>query len=87
MVLTMFTVMIFQSIAIDMEWFVELPLGLRRLCSGDAVYLVEAKRALWRTSPVLKIFSPLFCVTLTAFLVVMLADRSLRGAEFLIDST
>jgi len=85
MVLTMFTVMIFQSIAIDMEWFVENYLLVYGGCAVAVltVYLVEAKKSIVENfAPVLaKIFSPLFCVTLTAFLVVMLATGRSPFAE------
>ena len=48
MVLTMFTVMIFQSIAIDMEWFVENYLLVYGGCAVAVltVYLVEAKKSI-----------------------------------------
>lgn len=85
MVLTMFTMMIFQSIAIDMEWFAE---NYLLVFGGSAValltvYLVEAKKSIVENfAPILaKIFSPLFFLTLTAFLGVMVVTGRSPFAE------
>lgn len=90
MVLMMFTMMIFQSISIDMEPFVEnyfLIYG----CSAVAmlaVYLVEAKKSIVENfAPILaKIFSPLFLLTMVAFLAVMVVTGTspFTEREFLI---
>ena len=90
MVLTMFTVMIFQSISIDMEPFVENYLLIYGGCAVAmlTVYLVEAKKSIVENfAPILaKIFSPLFLITMLAFLAVMVMTRTspFTEREFLI---
>jgi hypothetical protein len=75
-VLMMFTMMIFQSISIDMEPIVENYLLVYGGCAVTmlTVYLVEAKKSIVENfAPVLaKIFSPLFLITMLAFLAVMI---------------
>ena len=81
----MFTMMIFQSIAIDMEWFAEnYLLCLRRLCGGPphSVPRGGKKSIVENFAPILaKIFSPLFFLTLTAFLGVMVVTGRSPFAE------
>jgi hypothetical protein len=90
MVLIMFTMMIFQSIGIDMEPFVENYLIIYGGCAiaMATVYLVEAKKSIVENfAPILaKIFSPLFLLTMLAFLVVMIATQTspFTEREFLI---
>ena len=90
MVLMMFTIMIFQSISIELEWFVEDHLIIY---GGTAValitvYLVGAKKSVVENfAPILaKIFSPLFLLTMLAFLSVMVITRTspFMEREFLI---
>jgi hypothetical protein len=90
MVLIMFTMMIFQSIGIDMEPFVENYLIIYGGCAiaMATVYLVEAKKSIVENfAPILaKIFSPLFLLTMLAFLAVMIATQTspFTEREFLI---
>lgn len=90
MVLMMFTMMIFQSISIDMEPFVENYFLIFGGCAVAmlTVYLVEAKKSIVENfAPVLaKIFSPLFLITMLAFLVAMVVSGTspFTEREFLI---
>ncbi|HHT91246.1 MAG: permease prefix domain 1-containing protein [Bacillota bacterium] len=90
MVLIMFTMFIFQSISIDLEPFVENYLLIYGGCAVAmlTVYLVEAKKSIVENfAPILaKIFSPLFLLTMLAFLVVMIVTGSspFTEREFLI---
>lgn len=90
MVLMMFTVMIFQSISIDMEPFVENYFLVYGVCAVAmlTVYLVEHKKSIVENfAPILaKIFSPLFLITMVAFLVVMIVTGTspFMEREFLI---
>ena len=90
MVLMMFTAMIFQSISIDIEPFIENYFLLYGGCAVAmlTVYLVEAKKSIVENfAPILaKIFSPLFLITMLAFLTVMIATRTspFSQREFLI---
>lgn len=74
-VLTMFTIMIFNAISIDVSKFVSDYVVIYGGCAAAiiTVYLVETKKSVIENfAPVLaKIFSPLFLVTLAAFLIVM----------------
>lgn len=75
MVLMLFTMMIFQSINIDIEPFVENYLLIYGGCAAAmlTIYLVEAKKSIVENfAPVLaKVFSPLFLITMMVFLVAM----------------
>lgn len=90
MVLMMFTMMIFQSIAIDLEPFLENYFLIYGGCAVAllTVYLVEAKRSIVENfAPILaKIFSPLFLLTMLAFLTVMVVSGTspFTEREFLI---
>lgn len=90
MVLMMFTAMIFQSISIDVEPFIEEYFLIYGGCAVAmlTVYLVEAKKSIVENfAPILaKIFSPLFLLTMLAFLTVMTATQTspFTEREFLI---
>ena len=90
MVLMMFTMMIFQSISIDLEPFLENYFLIYGGCAVAllTVYLVEAKRSIVENfAPILaKIFSPLFLLTMLAFLTVMVVSGTspFTEREFLI---
>lgn len=75
MVLMMFIMMIFQSISIDVEIFVENYFVVYAGCAAAmiTIYLVETKkRVVENFAPILaKIFSPLFLITMVTFLLVM----------------
>jgi len=89
-VLGLFTMMIFSAIQIDLENFMGEYLIIYGGCAAAmiTVYLVEAKRSVVENfAPILaKIFSPLFLVTMTVFLAVMvISGRSpFLEREFLI---
>lgn len=74
-VLTVFSLTIFQTIGVDLEPFVENYLLVYggSILAMATVYLVEAKKSIVENfAPILaKIFSPLFLLTMLAFLVVM----------------
>lgn len=78
MVLAAFTQMIFAAIQVNLSKFTQEYLIVYGLCAVPfiAVYLVEAKKSIVENfAPVLaRIFSPLFLVTMSAFLAVMLAQ-------------
>lgn len=85
MVLMLFTMMIFESIAIDAERFLE---NYFFIYGGAAaamitVYLVETKKSVVENfAPILaKIFSPLFLITMVIFLVVMAVTGNSPFAE------
>ena len=75
-VLMMFTALIFQSISIDIESFIENYFIFYGPAAGAilAVYLVETKKSIVENfAPVLaKIFSPLFLITMLTFLIVVI---------------
>ena len=75
-VLGAFTEIIFSAIQIDLDKFIPEYLFVYGGCASAmiSVYLVEAKKSIVENfAPVLaKIFSPLFLITMSAFLVVML---------------
>jgi len=74
MVLAIFTIMIFSAIQIDLSWFIRDYFLFYGGCSAAmvTVYLVEAKKSMVENfAPILaKIFSPLFLITMVAFLAV-----------------
>ncbi len=74
-VLMMFIMMIFESISIDVESFVENYFFIYGGCAAAmiTVYLVETKKSVVENfAPVLaKIFSPLFLITMVIFLMVI----------------
>ncbi|MDV3429501.1 MAG: permease prefix domain 1-containing protein [Bacillota bacterium] len=76
MVLAMFTEMIFSAIQIDMGWFISNYLIVYGGCAAAmiTVYLVEFKKSVVENfAPILaKIFSPLFLITMCAFIVSMI---------------
>jgi hypothetical protein len=76
MVLGMFTLMIFSTIQIDLEWFLQKYMIIYGGCAAAmiTVYLVEAKKSIVENfAPILaKIFSPLFLIATCAFLVIMI---------------
>lgn len=84
-VLAGFTAMIFSAIQVDLEWFIADYLVIFGACAAPiiTVYLVEAKRSIVENfAPVLaKIFSPLFLLTMAAFLAIM----ALRGQSPFVD--
>lgn len=76
LVLGLFTQMIFSAIGINVSWFIRDYLTLYGGCAAvlTAVYLVEAKKSVVENfAPILaKIFSPLFLVSMAAFLAAMI---------------
>lgn len=76
MVLAVFTNMIFSAIQIDLSWFTENYLIVYGGCAAAmiTVYLVEAKKSIVENfAPILaKIFTPLFLITMCAFIVSMI---------------
>lgn len=90
MVLAMFTEMIFSAIQIDMGWFISNYLIVYGICAAAmiTVYLVEFKKSVVENfAPILaKIFSPLFLLTMCAFIVSMIVmEKSpFMEREFLI---
>lgn len=76
MVLIVFTQMIFNAIQIDLSWFIQKYLIVYGGCAVlmITVYLVEAKKSVVENfAPILaKIFSPLFLITMVAFLIAMI---------------
>ena len=80
MVLMMFTMIIFQSININMGPFVENYLVVYGGAAAAliTVYLVEAKKSVVENfAPILaKIFSPVFLLTMIAFLGAMVVKRT-----------
>jgi hypothetical protein len=74
MVLAVFTMMIFSAIQIDLSWFIRDYFFVYGSCAAAmiTVYLVEAKKSMVENfAPILaKIFSPLFLMTMVAFLAV-----------------
>ncbi|KGP76051.1 hypothetical protein JT05_06815 [Desulfosporosinus sp. Tol-M] len=76
MVLCAFTAVIFEAIQIDVENFLSEYLLIYGGCAAAmiTVYLVEAKKSVVENfAPILaKIFSPLFLITMVAFLIVMI---------------
>lgn len=74
-VLGMFTQMIFSAIGVDTGWFIQEYLIVYGGCAAAliTVYLVESKKSIVENfAPILaKIFSPLFLISMTVFLVVM----------------
>jgi hypothetical protein len=76
-VLTATTVLIFQSIGVDIQGFYRSTILVYGAAAAPvvAVYLVDAKKGVIENiAPVLsRIFSPLFLLTLLAYLAVMLA--------------
>jgi hypothetical protein len=77
MVLALFTMMIFSAINIDLSWFMRDYFFVYGGCAAAlvTVYLVEFKKSVVENfAPILaKIFSPLFLITMLAFLVIMAA--------------
>lgn len=75
-VLGMFTQIIFNSIGINLNWFIQEYLVVYGGCAAAmiTVYLVEVKKSVVENfAPILaKIFSPLFLITMCAFLAAML---------------
>lgn len=73
MVLMMFSAMIFESISIDIESFIENYFIIYGGCAAAmiTVYLVETKKSVVENfAPILaKIFSPLFLITMLTFLI------------------
>lgn len=90
LVLMMFIMIIFKSIAIDVEKFVENYFIIYGGCAVAmiTVYLVEAKKSVVENfAPILaKIFSPLFLITMVTFLVVIVVtgNRPFVERNFLI---
>lgn len=90
MVLGGFTTMIFQAIHVDVGRFMEDNYIIYGVCftAMITVYLVEAKRSVVENfAPILaRIFTPLFLVTMTVFLVVMVVtgQSPFLEREFLI---
>lgn len=90
MVLGMFTMLIFQAIQIDVEGFMEDYYFIYGACATAmiTVYLVEAKRSVVENfAPILaRIFTPLFLIVMTVFLLVMVITGSspFLEREFLI---
>lgn len=90
MVLVMFTLLIFQAIQIDVENFIENYFIIYGGCATAmiTVYLVEAKRSVVENfAPILaRIFTPLFLIVMTVFLLVMAITGSspFLEREFLI---
>lgn len=78
MVLAVFTQMIFNAIRVDLTYFIRDYLLVYGGCATPiiTIYLVEAKQSIVENfAPILaKIFSPLFMVTMVAFLAVMLVS-------------
>lgn len=76
MVLAAFTNMIFSAIQIDLSWFTENYLIVYGGCAAAmiTVYLVETKKSIVENfAPILaKIFTPLFLLTMCAFIVSMI---------------
>ncbi|MDF2884916.1 MAG: putative rane protein [Clostridiaceae bacterium] len=76
MVLVVFTNMIFRAIQIDLSWFIGNYLIVYGGCAAAmiTVYLVEAKKSIVENfAPILaKIFTPLFLITMCAFIVSMI---------------
>lgn len=85
MVLAMFTEMIFSAISIDLSWFIQNYLIVYGGCAAAmiTVYLVEAKKSIVENfAPILaKIFSPLFLLTMCAFIVSMIVMGKSPFAE------
>lgn len=75
-VLGIFIQMIFNAIGVDTSWFIREYLIVYGGCATAliTVYLVESKKSVVENfAPILaKIFSPLFLITMAAFLVVMI---------------
>jgi hypothetical protein len=75
-VLSMFTELIFSAIRIDISWFIRDYLIVYGGCAAAmiTVYLVEVKKSVVENfAPILaKIFSPLFLITMSAFLISMI---------------
>lgn len=90
MVLAMFTEMIFSAIQIDMGWFISNYLIVYGICAAAmiTVYLVEFKKSVVENfAPILaKIFSPLFLLTMCAFIVsmIVMGKSPFMEREFLI---
>lgn len=90
MVLAMFTEMIFSAIQIDMGWFISNYLIVYGICAAAmiTVYLVEFKKSVVENfAPILaKIFSPLFLITMCAFIVsmIVMGKSPFMEREFLI---
>jgi len=74
-VLSLFTMLIFSAIGIDLESFIFNYLIIYGMCGAVMItlYLVEAKKSIVENfAPILaKIFSPLFLITMVTFLIVM----------------
>jgi len=74
-VLSLFTMLIFSAIGIDLETFVFSYLVIYAMSGAVMItlYLVEAKNSVVENfAPILaKIFSPLFLITMVTFLIVM----------------
>ena len=90
MVLAMFTEMIFSAIQIDMGWFITNYLIVYGGCAAAmiTVYLVEFKKSVVENfAPILaKIFSPLFLLTMCAFIVsvIVMGKSPFIERDFLI---
>lgn len=90
MVLAMFTEMIFRAIQIDLSWFITNYLIVYGGCAAAmiTVYLVEFKKSVVENfAPILaKIFSPLFLLTMCAFIVsmIVMGKSLLNERDFLI---
>lgn len=84
-VLAVFTEMIFSAISIDLSWFIKNYLIVYGGCAAAmiTVYLVEAKKSVVENfAPILaKIFSPLFLLTMCAFIVSMIVMGKSPFAE------
>ncbi len=78
-VLSLFTMLIFSAIGIDLESLIFNNLIFYGICGTVMItlYLVEAKKSIVENfAPILaKIFSPLFLIAMVSFLVVMLFTR------------
>ncbi len=89
-VLSVFTQVLFSAIQIDLSTFISEYLFIYGGCAAAmiTVYLVESKRSIVENfAPVLaKIFSPLFLITMTAFLLsmIVLKRSPFMDREFLI---
>ena len=84
-VLALFIQIIFNSININLSWFISNYVFVYGGCATAmiTVYLVEAKKSIVENfAPILaKIFSPLFLIAMVAFLVVMLVSGKSPFAE------
>lgn len=90
MVLAMFTMMIFSAIQVDLGWFISDYFFVYGGCAVAmvTVYVVEVKKSIVENfAPILaKIFSPLFLITMMAFIgaMVLMGKSPFMEREFLI---